>query len=245
MVKVGKPPVGRKSFLVHEGLLREYSDYFKNRMNGHWGDTKVIEIEDEPEIFCLFSDFMYRGRLLRPPANASDAQDDTEPAKKKRRTETKARHHDGKTLAQLYVFAELRQSHQLKCAVVDAFLERHHDIKVLPFAAVPFIYSNTPAGCGMRRLLVDLTAKCQQSHYDQLSKNIVILQNSHVEPEYLADLVIALCKARDNKEGSKKLKILDYHDCEKQFHKVSFIPQLVAESSSSSDYESSDDSSDS
>lgn len=184
-------------------------------MNGNWGDSKHIDIEDDSSIFALFSEFMYRGRLV-PPVSASYINDpDSSPPVKKRKVEVRKGHHDVKTLAHLFVFADMRQCPRLKCAVINAFHEQSLDGASLPFQAIDIIFNNTTQGSLMRKLLIDIFTTHSRRPWG-LKSFMRKYVHGDSEPEFVADLVVALYDARNKGRTAKDLVALDYHDCEKQ-----------------------------
>lgn len=50
----------RKKFHVHEGPLRQHSQWFSDRMNRKWEDPNHVELADEESnTFTLFAEHMY------------------------------------------------------------------------------------------------------------------------------------------------------------------------------------------
>ncbi|KZM22577.1 uncharacterized protein EKO05_0009545 [Ascochyta rabiei] len=65
IVKVGST-ANRQSLTVHESFLTARSEFFRRAMNGNWREpgTQIINLlDDEPEIFALYLNFVYKNGL--------------------------------------------------------------------------------------------------------------------------------------------------------------------------------------
>lgn len=151
--------VGREKqkFLVHQGLLRQHSTWFSNRMNGNWGNDKHIDLhEDNVETFALFVDFMYRHQLVPPVGFSVEQTKAADSSPSKRRRIEREDNLDENTIAELYVFADLRQCPQLRCAAVDAFRKIViEDSDFTDYDVIDYVFANTPERCGLRQLIID------------------------------------------------------------------------------------------
>jgi len=71
--------VPKKDFYVHEGLICNRSDFFKNAMKEPWlelEERRVTLAEEEPDVFALYLELLYvillcysnnvKANLLRP-----------------------------------------------------------------------------------------------------------------------------------------------------------------------------------
>lgn len=215
-VEVGQ---AKKQFQVHEGLLRHHSAWFDNRLNGKWGDTTIVSLpEDEPAIFKLFVEFIYQNQLLPPVLPIKTSGGNAARSVKRQKIE-RGQHHDGLVLVQLYIFADMRQCPALACAAVDAFRYEFADMWKTPsIHEIQLLYKNTPAGRGMRRLIIDIFTKTTTDSSNWLtdpSYEEVFCTENH--PEFMTELVLGLYKSRTtdvnlDKIGWGGLDACDYHD---------------------------------
>lgn len=232
MVEVGQAKI---KFHVHEALLCHNSQWFANRLNGNWGDTKLVELADEdPAIFDIFVDTLYRNQVPPPKptsfasflatTSASDAApppnpstNHTDEAAEKRR-KSREGHHPAMTLAKLYVFADMRQCPQVKCLVMDAYRDRRIVTGDVDWSVMKYIYENTPARCGFRRFSVDAVTKHAVGAKYWTTDGLKDLANRKMPAELLQDLVVALYKTRNEPAAAsvwwknQSSADCDYHD---------------------------------
>lgn len=218
-IEVGKT---KTLFQIHEGLLRQHSVWFSTRLNGSWGDVRNVELPDDlPHVFELFEEFMYRNQLLAPSAAAS-ARTEVEkpPAKKKQKVQSK--HHSELTLAQLYVFADLRQCARLSCAAMDAFRTLKLEIWSFTTAEViQYIYENTPKTSGYRKFVIDDFVNLKPTETFLSVGGYERRINPDMHPDFLSEVALAACKARCasrkfwRKKDMLRVSPCEYHDHEK------------------------------
>ncbi|KAF2241958.1 hypothetical protein BU26DRAFT_387892, partial [Trematosphaeria pertusa] len=64
-VRVGKEPES-KDFVAHESILTSRSEFFRRALNGNWEEAHahIVHLpEDEPDIFGIYLNYVYTGRL--------------------------------------------------------------------------------------------------------------------------------------------------------------------------------------
>lgn len=205
----------QQKFSVHEGLLRHNSLWFANRMNGNRGNSNHINIEDDANMFNIFVEFVYRNKILGSIKASSNPSRGSNGAVKKQKLETRE-NYDTETLAKLYIFAEMRQCEQLKCATVNEF-HSHHAYRVdhLPCKAVEIIYDGTPEGNIMRKFLVDsfVIAIPGRAPVD-LKDDMATYFKENFPRDFLAELLVALYKSRELRKPPKQREYMvaaDYH----------------------------------
>lgn len=197
-VEVGHEKV---NFSIHGGLLSYHSVWFRKRLNGNWGDNKVVELpDDRPETFRLFFDYAYRNQIPStakiPIEAAKPSEGDAEPPAKKPKLEEKSVKHSYTKLAQLYVFADIRQCPYLKAATTDAFMTRCLELFNLPWTLPEYIWSSTPDACGLRRLVMDYLTHIDHEDGYWSSTGLAQGVTKCTDAEFLGELVIALYKSR-------------------------------------------------
>lgn len=124
------------------------------------GETLNL-VDEEPNTFALFVENVYRNQPLPPVlAETEEGENKREPEPKKRKVKARGRHDSAKKLIKLYIFADMRQCHQLKCAAMDAYRKRITGLWKNPTRGLlSLIYDPTPPKCGMRRCVVDWFAR--------------------------------------------------------------------------------------
>lgn len=183
-------------------------------MNGNWCSSKHINIEDDPQVFNVFVEFMYRNQILGPSEASTDSSATSEPAAKKQKLEARGSQ-DTETLAKLYIFAEMGQCEQLKCATVTAFFSRlAYGVDSLPSKAIDIIYDGTPEGNSMRKLMVDsfVNAIPGRAPFDLDDGMATYFKD--VPRDFLAELLVALYKSRESRKPPKQrvfIPAAEYH----------------------------------
>lgn len=199
-------------FVVHEGLLRQHSAWFTNRLNGNWGNTKSISLsEAEEETFALFVEFLYRNQLVPPHTWSCDiiAPKEVKPAREIERDV----YFGELTAAKLYAFADYFQCLHLKCAAIDAFREATiYYWSEQDEATVDYVYQNTPEGCGLRRFIIDYYSRSDIRDGGWQPSRFCRHQ------EFMAELLKAMFKTRDesglfrDEDQWQEVDPCEYHD---------------------------------
>lgn len=211
----------RREFTVHEGLLRHHSVWFRNRLNGRWGDVKHVELlHDDPATFELFVGFAYHYKLLPPIVNpkASKTTDEQDVRPIKRPRIERAGHHTRMQLTNLYIFADVLQCERLQCAAIDAYCKKANEEWTTPSRSmVQYMYENTTVGCGLRKLVVDEFTKTyiDDDYWKRSDCKALFCSNTH--PEFMAEVIIGLFETRNSnpsweREEWARVNPCDYHD---------------------------------
>lgn len=215
----------KEEFDAHHELLCQHSPWFRNRLNGKWGDQKRVEIDDDPEVFGLFLGFIYRGQLDAPHFSGSSSatkveQNEPSSTKKQKVSCTRDQHHTTLKLAKLYIFADYHQCQQLKIAAMDALRDRVLKLWEisLPREVVNLVFEDTADGCGLRRFIADVATKTSVRDKYWASDIAIREVKNQLHPEFLADIAILLYKWRVNpgtcmgQEEWLASNPCDYHD---------------------------------
>lgn len=178
-VVVGEEP-SQKTFIVHEGIICERSEFFRRAMNGNWAESseRVVKLpEDSAEIFGTYMNLVYTGMV-------ATQLDDTNEETKHTKLSAECIY-----LCQLYVLAEKLQDALAKGSVREALrrldLEKNGEGRFVlpPLKAINLLYEGTCEGDPVRIVFVAryLTASPEQV------KDIV----SKTPREFVAELAVA------------------------------------------------------
>jgi hypothetical protein len=150
----------RESFLVHKDLIVSRSKFFAKALNGPWreAEDKVVNLpEDDAETFALYLSLLYFGAMFIPGPEAK-AQGTEDPRAKSRRVAEQ----EYISLSKLYVLCDKVQDITGVRIVTDAFVKATQKKRADGRCHFPgedpinITYDNTPDGCPLRSLLVDL-----------------------------------------------------------------------------------------
>lgn len=139
-------------FSVHKGLVCAASPYFNaalNNTNFKEGREGAVHLEeDDVEVFKSFLCWLYT-RDITPHADE-----------------------EGYVLGliKLFVFADARGVRALKIALIDALFDAIAQKWTLPVNFIPYVYENTPDNSGLRKLMVDMVLRTQDSLMTYCSK---------------------------------------------------------------------------
>jgi hypothetical protein len=207
----------RKSFLVHKDLIVSRSDFFARALNGKWkeDDDNVVKLtEDEPEIFGLYIQLLYSGKL---PLQDTPSTKDGGKVNTNRESAEKAKDYDGdsineefRKLCQVYVLSDKLQDTTAKNAIIDAYIEstNQHLKGGLPsLEEIKIVYSGTLPSSAMRRLIVDLYVTYgNSSDIDKRDRNVLA-------EDFLFELVVGMLGRRSLPNDLKWfLNSPDYHE---------------------------------
>ena len=157
-VRVGETP-DQQDFLVHESLLKSRAEYFSRAMNGNWleTDTRVIELpEDEPEVFALYLNHIYTGKLHTMTLN----RDNIDALPREEFKHVVGAEYD--SIFGVYVLAERLNDPITRDAAITAVFDLAEqqtsdgDWRLPPPSSIRLVYDRTPEKSAARRLLADM-----------------------------------------------------------------------------------------
>lgn len=134
----------KRTFLVHEGLLKHHSGYFSAALKEDWrkDPSKPVELpEDDPDVFQNAFRWLYTGKIYH--GLSSDGKIPLPP----------------RTICKLYIFADMREMPGLRNATIDVLFQVYCQEWAYPVHDVPFVYENTCQGSALRRLFAVLAAE--------------------------------------------------------------------------------------
>ncbi|CZT21837.1 uncharacterized protein RCC_07704 [Ramularia collo-cygni] len=177
-VKIGQNPT--ENFFIHEGTLKQHSDFFKAAMDKKWkeGQSMVIELpEDKSEVFSHYADWLYCG-VLSP---VSFDVDDTEG-----RTLNKASSYND-LLAEMYVFGEKFLNPRF-CDAVMCAMCKNAQYTIPDMCTIEIIYNGTNSTSPVRRYLVEYWLS-QSLKYGELT--IYEDEEDRLHPQFAIELLRA------------------------------------------------------
>ncbi|KAL9631441.1 MAG: hypothetical protein Q9164_005892 [Protoblastenia rupestris] len=134
-VKIGPRKV---AFEIHKGLLCHQSGYFNGALTGSFRealDGEVLLEDEEPELFQLFNEWIYSGRIpqdLSSPGGPNYS-----------------------VLLDLYAFGERRSVPELQNSVIDTMLSADHVHDCPSPAVINLARTNIPSTSKLHNFLVD------------------------------------------------------------------------------------------
>lgn len=178
-VVVGEEPL-QKTFLVHEAIICERSEFFRRAMNGNWVESseRMVKLpEDSAEIFGTYINMVYTGMV------ATQLDDITDEKLKRTNLSVECNY-----LCRLYVLAEKLQDALAKDSVREALrrldLEKSGGLYTLPpLEAINLLYEGTCEGDPVRSIFIN---RCLTASPEQV-KNFV----SKTPQEFVAELTVA------------------------------------------------------
>jgi hypothetical protein len=151
-VRVGAAVGEVTTFLVHENILKEKSDFFRIALDKKWqeGQLRKIDLpEDEPRIVGAFVHWLYEHDIAVTPAHEMMSNPD--------------RDEQFEFISHLYVFGEKMQSDGFRDAAVSAMTmaiagrSSAADVIYTPDdTAIKIIYDGSMAGSLARKLMVHI-----------------------------------------------------------------------------------------
>jgi hypothetical protein len=216
-VHVGKEESFKK-YIVHTGLVTEWSEFFARALNGQWkeSDENITTLpEDDQEVFELYLQLIYTNTV--PVDEDINIYTDAEKQIKKDK-ETLAQDIQAATsrelvgLNRLYVFCEKLQDSVSKDLVVTATVAQTKELRPDNLSYWPGslqisrIYEGTVLGNSARKLLVDMyawnsTVGWFKDHgYDDYAA------------EFLYDLNVCMLQVNKNIEMDPSRDATNYHE---------------------------------
>ncbi|TIA19722.1 hypothetical protein D6C81_04587 [Aureobasidium pullulans] len=175
------PKASRKTFVVHKNLLMTVSGFFAMGLTSSFkeADTGIFEMEEEdPDVFSIFIHWIYFNRLFKMKTSPSSATDEDS--------------EEWDCLPRLYTLGERLNAPRFKDAVISATIEKVKESQVMPDNWATYVYQNTVAPCGMRRLIVDFHVF---AHQGKLLKKGACPDADEPEGEFLQDAMARMVDA--------------------------------------------------
>lgn len=183
-----------EDFSVDEKILRDVSAFFDAAFQDYWKESKtgVVSLTGcRPRHFSIYVDWIYSFRNLPTTISPEDADaffDD---------------------IADLYILGDHIQNVDFCDAVVDSLADIAYELNVLP-RNVNHIYSNTPSGSSLRKLVVDIY--CTDSTEKWLETPADLNQ------EFLYDVVRRFAHVRHKREEDFGTWFDPIHKCRYHRH---------------------------
>lgn len=139
----------KEIFTVHKHLICDKSPFFDAACNGGFlesAENMVHLPEDQPVIVELFLDWLYTGEFASPEAESANLI-------------------SWHNTAALYIFADKIQIQDLRNAVIDVWVKYAEHSRGNPMREAAYVYSNTPPGAPLRRLLVEMVARGKMADF--------------------------------------------------------------------------------
>lgn len=198
MITVHAGPDPSTPFLVHEGVVKESSEFFKAALNKQWkeGTERKIDLPDDcPHVVADYIEWLYSKEIeftyKSKGPSAIQKFDDIQ----------KEISNDYHHLARLYVFGEKIQDDSFCNRALSTMIEVCTDSpmvtngsKLYPSnTTIPIIYAGTPAGSPARRFLVWVH---QHGKAFWLTNSRETFMSC---PEFLFDLAVAQAESHPGK----------------------------------------------
>ncbi|OAL47209.1 hypothetical protein IQ07DRAFT_682685 [Pyrenochaeta sp. DS3sAY3a] len=165
--------VSKRTFQVHEGLLKHHSDYFKAALKDDWkkDPSKPIELpEDDPSVFQEVFRWLYTGKLYHELSGNG-------------RIPLRTR-----TICKIYIFGDMRGSPGLCNAAIDLLFQVFCQEWAYPLPDAQFVYKNTCKGSALRKFFAVLAA-------ETYSWRRLEIASEEYPKELLVDVLIHLRKS--------------------------------------------------
>ena len=202
-----------RSFWIYKDLICFRSPFFENALSHNWKESEdnVIRLpEDEPEIFDLYVQVLFTGKI---PVGEVMSIDESEKDEANSEDEAvKQASLEYIRLGKLYVFAEKLQDVTTKNLTVTAFVEalslRRLGMRHFPNSdVITLIYNGTPKPCPIRELLVDIYAIYAVPSW--WGKDVA----EDYPKDFLFDTMRRLTEDREGSVDSSKItKATNYHE---------------------------------
>ncbi|KAH3948663.1 hypothetical protein HBH70_071730 [Parastagonospora nodorum] len=149
----------QKRFVVHQGLLTHYSEFFRAALTGRFkeAEDKVVKLEDQsPRIFEVFVHWLYYQRF--PDADHNDGAEIIELFQDEACLEK--RYNSVGTLIKLYVFADRHDVEKLRLATINELFQRVLETVNCPHptaTSIEFAFEHLDVGSPLCHFLADVT----------------------------------------------------------------------------------------
>ncbi|KAF2660744.1 hypothetical protein K491DRAFT_711638 [Lophiostoma macrostomum CBS 122681] len=196
-----------KRFLVHTSVICKRSKFFEKAMNGDWKEAQDKNIkfpEDDPEIFSIYVQLLYKGVLSTKKLLTSNT---SEPSNVWRQ--------EYAVLARVYVLAEMLMDVKSKNLVLDAMLskarEEFEGVCYFPrLEMVKIIYEGTPSRSPARKFMVDCWSQITKG-----SGSLGTSSRDKIPKDFLCDLAITMLDLKADPNNGAKISTCDptkYHE---------------------------------
>jgi hypothetical protein len=152
----------QETFVLHESVLRQNSDFFNNALNGGWKEAQeqAVKISEvKPARFAIFAKFILTGLLFIQ----SDGDIATVRGRKWNKAALSCRTATLDTISRLFMLASLLQAPDFQDAILDIFIETVLDYRALMkgnFAflhnRIQIVHNHTAADSPYRKFFVDI-----------------------------------------------------------------------------------------
>ncbi|KAL3477661.1 hypothetical protein BJX99DRAFT_269737 [Aspergillus californicus] len=163
----------KRSFIVHETLIRNSSPYYNEVLTRDWEDAterRILFPDDDPEIFELYLHWLYFGQfpleeeecddnntLNKEDSHEVDSQaNDEENIKSLTKNDYPTLGDQNMLLAKAYVLGGEIFCHKFQNAAIDAIIEGSKKGVIPGHDAVRYMYHHTAASDKIRQLFIDL-----------------------------------------------------------------------------------------
>lgn len=130
-----------KRFIVHEALVTPRSEFVRMALRGEWKEaqTRTVPLpEDEPDIFSVYQQWLYGGRIHTRPSSALSKTDD-----------------EYRKLVKAYILGEKLVGGNFKDSIVDAIVEKLRLTHKFDTGLTDLVFDNTLPTSPLRRLWLD------------------------------------------------------------------------------------------
>ncbi|CAG8899964.1 unnamed protein product [Penicillium egyptiacum] len=181
----------KEPFHVHEAVICTSSLFFKKAMSGSWKESKehTLELpEDDPQIFSLYSHWLYFGKIPVIPKEKSQSKE----------------YHD---LVEAYVLGDKLLDAKFQNSAIDAIVEKCSEPDAQDgkrwypgVDAITHAYKRTVKSATIRSLFVDMYVDTATDKW----------LNREFPKEFLYSVVEGLMKKKKNSE-TKQIKASEYY----------------------------------
>lgn len=112
-------------------------------LRGEWKEARERTIpfpEDDPEVFSVYQQWLYGGRIHTYSSNNALFKPDDE----------------YKTLVQAYILGEKIMDQDFEDSIADAIVEKLRSLRRFDASLTDLVFDNTPSGLPLRRLWMDV-----------------------------------------------------------------------------------------
>lgn len=140
-----------ESFHVHEELLCRTSDFFTAALSKDWKESrqKIVRLpEDDPDLFEIFADFLYGGRIHSTKESDTIGNTDDDYYKDPER----------ERLARCWILGDKLAAPLFQDASIDAIIQKMVETERAPVNLHGIAYLETSGSNPLKRLVVDIAA---------------------------------------------------------------------------------------